>query len=78
MIGASGFNQTFDPGVDGFVVVAVATNQELLGGVVQDRGFRIEATNPISGDLLNRRPQSTGMAFLINGDRLGTDDFALG
>ncbi|MFN7176818.1 MAG: autotransporter-associated beta strand repeat-containing protein, partial [Thermaurantiacus sp.] len=78
VIGASGFNQTFDLGVDGFIVVTVPTNQELSPGVVQDRGFRVEATNPISGYLLNRRPQSTDMAFLINGDRLGTDYFTLG
>jgi outer membrane autotransporter protein len=72
------FNQAFTLGENGFTTIALPLAQQLSPGVVQDRGFQVDANAPVSGYLLNRRPASTDMTFLINGERLGSDYYTLG
>jgi len=78
VIGANGFNEAFDLGVQGFSVIQLSTTFELGSGIVQDRGFRVESAESISGYYLNRRSASTDMTYLIDADALGTDHFVLG
>lgn len=78
VVGASGFNQAFTLAGNGFTTITVPIENELLPDDIENKGFRVSASAPVSGYLLNRRTQSTDMTFLIDGDRLGTDYVAAG
>lgn len=71
--GANGFNQAFNLGAQGFAVVDLPLGAELASGVVQNLGFKVESDAAISGYFLNRRPFSTDMSYLIDGNKLGKD-----
>ena len=72
------FNQTFTLGSDGFTSIGLPLAQQLASGTVENKGFQVEASAAVSGYLLNRRPNSTDMTFLINGERLGSQYYTLG
>lgn len=74
----SGFSASFDLGPEGFTVVEIPRTLELTPNVVQDRGFRVDSNQAISGYFLSRNAATTDSTYLIDGDRLGTDYFALG
>lgn len=76
--GASGFSQAFDLGGAGFAVVTLPVADQLTSGLVQNRGYQINSSEAISGYFLNRRPQSTDMSYLIDGDKLGKDYYVSG
>lgn len=78
VIGASGFSEDFNLGEEGFAVITVPTSDQLSANTIQARGFRVASESSISGYYLSRRPQSTDMTYLIDGDKLGTDYFVLG
>jgi hypothetical protein len=71
--GASGFNQAFDLGADGFAVVDLPNADELSSGIVQNRGFKIASTANLSAYFLSRAQYSTDMSYVVDGSKLGTD-----
>ncbi|WP_303781707.1 autotransporter domain-containing protein [Sandarakinorhabdus limnophila] len=73
-----GFSNNFTLGASGFAVIDLPLSNELANATVENKGFKITSDSAISGYYLNRRTASTDMTYLIDGDRLGTDHFAVG
>jgi hypothetical protein len=73
-----GFSNNFTLGASGFAVIDLPLSNELANATVENKGFKITSDSAISGYCLNRRTASTDMTYLIDGDRLGTDHFAVG
>lgn len=73
-----GVDVNFDLGAEGFTVIEVPLAAQLVSGVVENKGFRIDSNAAISGYYLSRRQATTDMAYLIDGERLGKDHFVLG
>ena len=68
-----GFSADFDLGAEGFAVVQLPLSDQLTGGVVQDKGFKVTSSSAVSGYYLSRRQSTTDMSYLIDGERLGTN-----
>ncbi len=75
---AAGFSSSFTLGSGGFAVIELPVGNELGSGTIENKGFRVESAQAISGYFLSKRPQSTDMTYLIDGDRLGTDHIVAG
>lgn len=69
----AGFSNNFTLGETGFAVIDIPVGNELANATIENKGFRVSSESAISGYYLSRRPQSTDMTYLIDGDRLGTD-----
>lgn len=69
--GSGGFSMPFNLGINGFSVIDIPISDQLGSGVVENKGYRIDAATPISGYYLSRAPASTDMSYLIDGDKLG-------
>jgi hypothetical protein len=69
----AGFSNSFTLGEAGFAVIDIPVANELRAATIENKGFRVSSDAAISGYYLSRRPQSTDMTYLIDGDRLGTD-----
>jgi len=73
-----GFSNNFTLGASGFAVIDLPLPNELANATVENKGFKITSDSAISGYYLKRRTASTDMTYLIDGDWLGTDHFAVG
>jgi hypothetical protein len=69
---ANGFNSPFAIDASGFFNLPIPTTQAMTATGVNNRGFTIDSSAPVSAFFINRAVDTTDMSFIHDGASLGT------